>query len=367
MALFSFSPSVVSHRLQVVLRKHLLHSLQRRKRRKQSETAAAEGGGGEARSDGGGGGGGRCSGGKRRRLQKNKDSSGGGGSKRRRAAPSEAAEAAAEAPPPLPPNERLLLAAARGDIAELRTALDSAGAELDHQAPGTGETALLAACRAGAHEAVGELLARGADAYLYAADGATPMLLAARAGSAACLRLLNAAGADAFALAPDTLRTPLLEAAAAGAAECIQVLADDCGVPVREEFVPEESETGEHALLLAAAAGHAGAIEALLARGAKVNRVDKRGRSALWAAAHAGHADAVRALRAARPPPKQIADFVDRLPPIKVAAREGHRGVVELLAAALARGFSDGGGGGGGARQGKGGGGGGSRGTAKGG
>lgn len=98
------------------------------------------------------------------------------------------------------------------------------------------------------------------------------------------LQLLDGAGADAFAMA-DNGRTPLLEAAAAGSAACIRYLAESCYVPVKEEVVPDDSETGEHALLLAARGGHAGAAAALLELGAKVNRVDKEGRSALWEAA----------------------------------------------------------------------------------
>jgi hypothetical protein len=97
-------------------------------------------------------------------------------------------------------------------------------------------------------------------------------------------QLLNDAGADAFAM-DASLRTPLLEAAAAGSAPCIRFLAEECGVPVREEIVPEESASGEHALLLAAGGGHAAAVGVLLELGAKVNRTDREGRSALWAAA----------------------------------------------------------------------------------
>lgn len=98
------------------------------------------------------------------------------------------------------------------------------------------------------------------------------------------LQLLNDAGADGFAMA-DNHRTPLLEAAAAGAADCLTFLAEEVGVPVKDEIVPDESASGEHALLLAAGGGHVAAVEALLRQGAKVNRVDKAGRSALWAAA----------------------------------------------------------------------------------
>lgn len=80
-------------------------------------------------------------------------------------------------------------------------------------------------------------------------------------------------------------RTPLLEAAAAGSAPCIRYLAEACYVPIKDEIVPEDSRTGEHALLLAARGGHAEAVAALLELGAKINRADAAGQSTLWAAA----------------------------------------------------------------------------------
>lgn len=144
-------------------------------------------------------------------------------------------------------------------------------------------------------------------------------------------------------------RTPLLEAAAAGAVDCLRFLASDgCGVPVRDEVAPGPEcgatgeRSGEHALLLAAAGGHAPAVDALLELGAKVNRVDASGRSALWVSAARGHAGVVRVLLGRRPAPKHIADFVHRRTPIQAAAANGHAGVVRVLAAALAGGLAGG-------------------------
>ena len=72
------------------------------------------------------------------------------------------------------------------------------------------------------------------------------------------------------------------------------VTAVDAGVPVNLT-----NSVGDTLLVLAAYHGHAGTVQALLARGADTERVNDRGQTALGAAVFKQDADAVRALVAA--------------------------------------------------------------------
>jgi ankyrin repeat protein len=94
--------------------------------------------------------------------------------------------------------------------------------------------------------------------------------------------LLSACGGDNFSM--------LMQAARFGDTQGIWKYAAE-GMDVNER-----SKDGKTPLILAAAGGHAAAVEALLDLGADVNLQDNIGATALTTAATAGHADTVRVL-----------------------------------------------------------------------
>jgi ankyrin repeat protein len=161
---------------------------------------------------------------------------------------------ATEAPPPL------VLAAKRGEHAAA-LALVRQGAAVDEpEADGT--TALHWAVQSADGALVAALLDAGAEANAANRYGMTPQHLAAINGDAATLRLLLAAGADANATLPEG-ETVLLSAARTGSAAAIDTLLEfGAQIDAREKFY------GETPLIWATAQNHAGAVRALLARGA---------------------------------------------------------------------------------------------------
>ena len=152
-------------------------------------------------------------------------------------------------------------------------------------------SALLAAADVGAYEAVEAALERAADANATAENDVTALMLAARAGAGSAVAALLAKGAKA------TLRsrkgcTALGLAAEAGAPDCARLLIEEGGADV-DAAVGEREVTP---LLQAAAGGHIGVVEVLLANGAKVDKTRKDGVSALKLAAQGGHEAVVKVL-----------------------------------------------------------------------
>jgi len=167
------------------------------------------------------------------------------------------AAGAAEARSGRPGPERLLALAREGkDVAALEQALQG-GADVN-QRDAEGSTLLAVAARGGHREVVDALLRRGARVSTHDSAGQTPLVVAVRYRHPDVMKVLLEKGADA-----------------------------------NDEVYPWS------ALRLAAFVGDAPAVEALLARGARVDARSDRGLTALMYAAGRGHLDVVRALLSA--------------------------------------------------------------------
>ena len=126
-------------------------------------------------------------------------------------------------------DEQLLAAAASGDLAAIKTALD-AGADVDARDPG-GRTALLVATAARQTEAVRQLLAAGADVDLQDDRLDNPFLYAGAEGLLDILRLVDDAGADPT-ITNRFGGTALIPASERGHVEVVRYLLDETDVDV---------------------------------------------------------------------------------------------------------------------------------------
>jgi ankyrin repeat protein len=216
-------------------------------------------------------------------------------------------------------NTRLLEAAASGNVAEVRAAID-AGADVANAA-GAHVTALGVACLYGHAAVVQALLAAGADVGTDQ-GGQTPLMLAAGQGHTAVVETLLAAGADLGAKDKDGL-TALMAAASANRADTLRVLI------ARGGNVNAPNPEGSTALMAAAFGGHLEAVQVLLAAQADVNAKDTNGRTALMAASLGGSAPVARALLERKA--DLMAEDVGGGTSLIYAAANGHADFVELL------------------------------------
>ena len=126
---------------------------------------------------------------------------------------------------------------------------------------------------------------RAADRY-----GMTPLQLAANNANPAMLEVLLKAGADANAAGADG-ETALMTVARAGNATAVRTLLDHKADPNAHE-----RSRNQTALMWAASEGHTGAVQALVAGGARLAERERAGFTAFLFAIRAGRADTVRAL-----------------------------------------------------------------------
>ncbi len=194
----------------------------------------------------------------------------------------------------------------------------------------SGETALVAAARRGAPDAVSRLLSCGAAVDAAAGCGETPLAAAATAGHLDVCAALLAAGADPTKVA-DRSASLLVAAVVADEPELVDALlargasaqpvthaAEPAGAflvaielgssQIVDSFVHRAVATGVldvdephgssqiRALHVAAARGRADIVRSLLKAGAEVNVVDADGKSALHYAASHDHDDVLRVL-----------------------------------------------------------------------
>ena len=143
------------------------------------------------------------------------------------------------------------------------------------------DPALVAAAKRGDHEAIGALIAQGADADAAQPDGTTALHWAAHRGDLESVQALVDAGADVAATSRYGI-APLWLAAGDGHASVVAALLEAGADPDTTR-----GESGETVLMIAARGGHADVLRQLLAHGAEVNRQEAvRQQSALmWAAA----------------------------------------------------------------------------------
>ena len=156
----------------------------------------------------------------------------------------------------------------------------------------TPDSPLVAAVKAGDHQAIGALLkTRGIDVNAAQVDGTTALHWAAHGGDVDTVNRLLAAGAGVQAVNRYGI-TPLWLAAEDGHGRVVEAL-------LRAGADPDtrRGDSGETVLMSAARTGQADVLQRLIAFGADVNVRDKiRNQSALIWAAGEGHAAAVRVL-----------------------------------------------------------------------
>jgi len=250
----------------------------------------------------------------------------------------------------------LSFAASSGDPAIVQQILD-AGADLNFW-NARGITLLHFACNRGLRNLFDVLIERGADINAATEDGATPLNWAISEPGLPMLETVLAAGADPQA-ATSHGETPLLRAAFRGYPEAARLLLAHGADPNAVD------EGGWSPLLAAARDGNAEFVQLLIAHGAEVNAPNERGDTPLSAAVQTGSVDAVEALLAAGADqdskevkygyaPLHVAalkgygdvagcllDHGARLgvrddsgrTPVELAARYGHKDVVERLSA----------------------------------
>lgn len=190
--------------------------------------------------------------------------------------------------------EDFILAAGTGDMATVQKALDG-GIDVNKTTDSEGSLPLSRAALMGQEEMVAYLISRGAKVNAYDRI-ASPLYQAVFGGHLEVVKLLLEKGANPNAKLPESERTVMFAGAESGSTEIIAELLK------RKAKADPKDKSGITPLMLAAGNGHAGAVRALLAAGAKVdNRMTAiTSVAARWTALHfaafGGHAEAVRAL-----------------------------------------------------------------------
>jgi len=169
--------------------------------------------------------------------------------------------------------------------------LIDSGAEVD-AAASSDVTALWLAASEGKTECMNTLLNKGADATNARVDGITALMTASVGGHVDAVKLLLENGADPKAMDGDGL-TPAMNAAENGTVAVLKLLAENVNEP---SYLDIMSTTGFNAVIIAAAHGHADAVEYLLEAGADPSAVHTNGVSALMYAAASDHIAVMKVL-----------------------------------------------------------------------
>lgn len=165
------------------------------------------------------------------------------------------------------------------------------GAEVEAVAK-SGVTALWLAAGEGKAEVVKFLLDNGADASNTRVDGISALMTASVGGHAESVKLLLQKGADASIADGDKL-TALMNAAENGSVETIKALVE----ATDKEYLNAFSKTGFTALIIAAAHGHAKALEYLIDAGADMEAKHELNQvTPLMYAAASGHLECMKVL-----------------------------------------------------------------------
>ena len=191
----------------------------------------------------------------------------------------------------------------------------ASGTDLDH--------ILFQTIRRGDTASLRNLLRQGTPVSIRSADGTTPLLYATLRGSPESVELLLERGADPNA-ANKIGATPLLWGARD--AEMVRLLLDHGANPNLR------SALGNTPLLAASASANSGrSVELLLAAGADIHMVNRRGATALTNAAFTGSVATVRTLiaRGAEVNPRH--GSTRSTSPLLAAANRGDREIVELF------------------------------------
>ena len=207
--------------------------------------------------------------------------------------------------------------AADGQRPEAARLLLARGADVNAR-DATGDTPLLVAARRGAAPVIEVLLGAHADTGAADARGGTALMLAVAAQSQPSVELLLANGADVGPRNAQGL-SALDLAERAGAAPVATAIAQAlkargasgvARVSLKSEIRADDRFTGWTPLMIAAERGDAVAFKAALGSG-DINATDAHGLTALAVAARAGHAPLVEALLAAGAKPELRSDEGD--------------------------------------------------------
>ncbi|KAI9149888.1 Ankyrin-3 [Paramyrothecium foliicola] len=232
----------------------------------------------------------------------------------------------------------LMLAAINGHLEAAMTLLKESP-DLEIKDKGEGRTALFHAL-AHAHgdgnkildsrwAIAAALVKAGAEIETEDTDAFTPLLWFCKTGKFSAVQWLVGMGANVNQQKSNGTWTPLMEAAIChddidGACRVINHLIDNgADTEVWNKVM------GYTALWEAASLGHIHQVNTLLARGAHVNTMSKRGRLPLAIACHKGHVDVVESLLKHGSYVK-TRDYMDRLP-INYASQHQHLQCVRLL------------------------------------
>ena len=173
------------------------------------------------------------------------------------------------------------------------------------------------------YEQVQKVIAGGADVDA-ARSGYTPLMVASRAGNHDAIRALCEAGADGNRPAKPGQHGPLHFAAGAE----VVALLFDCGALV---WAPNSN--GMTPLHYAAEDNRAGAMEALIGRGADPDARTGQGRTPLHIAARYGHLEAAQVLLAGGADPNAATPQIGNTP-LHLMAGHGEAAAVRILIAA---------------------------------
>ena len=199
--------------------------------------------------------------------------------------------------------------------------LIDAGAAVDQQIPGAGDTALFLASQQGNAGVVRHLISAGASVGLPIDDGGTPLFVASMLGRTECVRLLLEAQA-----APSTVVQPrcALPASKGTARAC-----GSCSTPTRMS----KAAVRATAALPASQEGHHECVEMLIGAGAAVDIASSDGTSALFMTCQPGHTRSAELLLEGGAS-ASLAGHEDGSTPLHAASEGGHLPCVLLLLAA---------------------------------
>ncbi|HTM05529.1 MAG TPA: ankyrin repeat domain-containing protein [Vicinamibacterales bacterium] len=228
-------------------------------------------------------------------------------------------------PAPGPADTRLADAAARRDVAAIRSLLSQ---KVDPNVPGRdGSPALLWMVRVDDVETAKLLVRAGADATKANRYGLTPLALAAANGSAPMLTVLLGAGADPNAVDPAG-ETALMAASRVGNLDAVRVLLEH-----NATIDARDAQYQETALMVAVRENHPQVVKLLMELGADVNAKTRVGITPPFILPNSvpGFGHGVGIVRGGSPDRGRRSPTPGGMSPLQYAARDGRLDEIKVL------------------------------------